>query len=84
MTAPGGPASEHDDDRLTRTEASDYLARFGIRLKPASLARMWCVGADGPPVEHIRKKPLYPRAELRAWALGQSSGVRRARPQRET
>ena len=32
---------DHADDLLTRTEASAFLATFGIRLKPASLARLW-------------------------------------------
>jgi hypothetical protein len=74
---------ERDDDLLTRVEASDYLARFNVRMKPATLARIWSVGHDGPPCRHIRRKPYYPRGELRAWALGQRSGLRassRARP----
>ena len=71
---------EQDDDLLTRAEASVYLARFHIGLKPASLARMWSVGADGPPCEHIRGRPRYPRAALRAWAQSQRTGLRRSRP----
>lgn len=74
---------ECDDDLLTRVEASDYLARFNVRMKPSTLARIWSVGHDGPPCRHIRRKPYYPRGELRAWALGQRSGLRassRARP----
>ncbi len=69
-------ATEHDDDLLTRAEASAFLARFGIRLKPASLARLFCVGEDGPACIHIRRKPYYPRGELSAWALAQRSGLR--------
>ena len=51
---------ERDEDLLTRSEASEYLARFHIRMKPATLARIWSVGGDGPPCRHIRGKPWYP------------------------
>lgn len=70
---------ERDDDLLTRTEASAYLARFNIVLKPATLARIWSVGGDGPPCQHIRSKPWYPRGALRAWAQSQRTGLRRSR-----
>jgi len=75
-TAPDEEVSERDEDLLTRKEASAYLARFHVVLKPATLARIWSVGGDGPPCQHIRAKPLYPRGELRAWALGQRTPVR--------
>lgn len=67
---------EADEDLLSRKEASAYLVRFHVRLKPATLARMWCVGADGPPCRHIRGRPFYPRGELRTWALRQRTGLR--------
>lgn len=73
---------ERDEDLLTRTQASAYLARFQIGLKPATLARMWSVGRDGPPCQHIRGKPWYPRGALRAWAQSQRTGVRRSREER--
>jgi hypothetical protein len=72
-------ADEHDDDLLTRAEASTYLARYNVRMKPATLARIWSVGQDGPPCRHIRRKPWYPRGELRAWALGQRTDLRVSR-----
>lgn len=75
--APG--AVERDEDLLTRAEASAYLARFHIRMKPATLARVWSVGGDGPPCRHIRGKPWYPRAALRQWALSQQTRLRRSR-----
>jgi hypothetical protein len=71
--------AEHDEDLLTRAQASDYLSRFHIRMKPATLARVWSVGADGPPCRHIRGKPWYPRGELRRWAQSQQSNLRRSR-----
>lgn len=74
--------SEHDEDLLTRAEASAYLARFHIRMKPATLARVWSVGGDGPPCQHIRGKPWYPRGELRRWAQSQQSNLRRSRHER--
>ncbi len=80
MTAePLEPAAETDDDLLTRKDASAYLRRFHIGLKPITLARIWCVGGDGPPCRHIRGKPWYPRGELRAWALRQRTALRGSR-----
>lgn len=81
MTAPDRPvpaegSGERDDDLLTRKEASAYLARYHVTLKPATLARIWSVGGDGPPCQHIRSRPLCPRGELRAWALGQRTPLR--------
>lgn len=79
MTCDPETAPEADDDMLTRSEASAYLARFHIRLKPATLARLWSVGANGPPCVHIRSRPRYPRGALRAWALTQRSDLRASR-----
>ncbi|WP_293480443.1 hypothetical protein [Phenylobacterium sp.] len=72
-------SGEQDIDLLTRKEASAYLARFNIALKPATLARIWSVGGDGPPCQHIRRKPFYPRGDLRAWAEAQRTALRRSR-----
>jgi hypothetical protein len=71
-------ANERDDDLLTRAEASAYLLRFGIHMKPATLARAWSTGGDGPPCRHVRRRPLYPRAALRAWAQSQTTELRRS------
>ena len=71
--------AEQDEDLLTRAQASEYLARFHIRMKPATLARLWSVGGDGPPCQHIRGKPWYPRGELRRWAQSQQTNLRRSR-----
>jgi hypothetical protein len=70
---------ERDADLLTRAEASAYLARYNVRMKPATLARIWSVGQDGPPCRHIRRRPFYPRGELRDWALRQRTGLRSSR-----
>lgn len=67
---------EADDDLLTRAEASRFLLRFGVRMKPTTLARLWSTGGDGPPCVHVRRRPLYPRGVLRAWAERQSTGLR--------
>lgn len=72
------PVAEHDDDLLTRAEASEFLKRFGIRMKPATLARLWSTGGDGPACRHIRGKPYYPRDVLRTWAESQDTGLRRS------
>jgi len=69
-----------EGDLLTRTEASALLAQWGIRLKPATLARIWSTAGDGPPCRHIRAKPFYPRTLLRAWADTQIGEVRSGAP----
>lgn len=74
------PAAEGRDDLLTRKEASAFLAQLGIRLKPATLARLWSVGGDGPPCRHVRSRPYYPRGLLTAWAQSQISEVRSRAP----
>lgn len=68
------------EDLLTRKEASAFLAQCGIRLKPATLARLWSAGTNGPPCRHIRSKPFYPRDLLRAWAEAQKTDVRTGAP----
>lgn len=73
-------STDGDDDLLTRTEASAFLALFGIRMKPATLARLWSTGNDGPPCRHIRSKPHYPRGLLRDWARAQISDIRTGAP----
>ncbi|WP_309646012.1 hypothetical protein [Phenylobacterium sp.] len=72
------PTPPSEDDLLTRSEASVFLAGLGVRLKPATLARMFCVGRDGPACVHVRRKPYYPRGELAAWARRQRSRLRRS------
>lgn len=71
---------EGAEDLLTRKEASAFLAAMGVRLKPATLARLWSVGGNGPPCRHVRSRPFYPRGLLRAWALAQISEIRTAAP----
>lgn len=80
------PTPELDEDLLSRQEASRLLERFKIYLKPASLARIWSVGGNGPPAIHIGRRPFYPRGELEAWARRQRGALRasgRARPSAE-
>ncbi len=69
-----------DEPRLTRAEASDWLAGRGIRLKPATLARIFSTGGDGPPCRHIRGKPYYPIDVLETWAQSQITGLRTSAP----
>ncbi|MDZ4113017.1 MAG: hypothetical protein U1E18_25945 [Brevundimonas sp.] len=75
-----GTASMVDEPLLTRAEASAFLVPLGIRLKPATLARLWSTGGNGPPCRHIRSKPFYPRDLLREWARSQISDIRSAAP----
>lgn len=73
-----GPRAE--DRLLTRAEASDVLRELGIRLKPATLARLWSTGSNGPPCRHVRSKPFYPENLLRGWARDQITDVRSGAP----
>lgn len=76
----GPVADDGADDLLTRAEASAFLSQLGIRLKPASLARLWSTGSNGPPCRHIRAKPYYPRGLLAEWARSQITDVRTGAP----
>lgn len=71
---------EGDEALLTRAEASAFLALMGVHLKPATLARLWSTAAGGPPCQHIRSKPFYPRGLLRVWARSQISEIRTGAP----
>ncbi|MFN3559240.1 MAG: hypothetical protein ACK4UQ_08115 [Brevundimonas sp.] len=73
-------SSVDDDDLLTRKEASAFIAGFGVRMKPQTLARLWSTGGDGPPCRHIRHKPFYPRGVLRDWARSQIGELKSAAP----
>ncbi len=78
--AHGAEPEAGDGDLLTRKEASAFLAQFGIRMKPQTLARIWSTGGDGPPCLHVRSKPYYPRGVLRDWAKSQVGELRAAAP----
>lgn len=69
-----------EDRLLTRKEASAFLLELGVRLKPATLARLWSTGSSGPPCRHIRSRPYYPQQLLRLWAESQITEVRSGAP----
>ena len=77
---------EEEDRLLNRKEASRELAALGIDLAPSTLAKMLCLGSDGPPCTHIRRRPYYPIRQLHAWARLQFSELRHSRrdPQHRT
>ena len=55
---------------LRREEAARYLREVhGIPIARATLAKWFCVRSDGPPAFSCGRIPLYPRAELDAWAV---------------
>lgn len=56
---------------LRRDEASDYLLNvYGIQRAPATLAKLVTTGG-GPRYYKVNRSPLYPVAELDAWARKQ-------------
>jgi hypothetical protein len=66
------------DALLTRREASHYLESIGVRRKPATLAKLFCIGADGPPCRHDGRRPLYPKRALHEWGVRQLTQLRRS------
>ena len=55
--------------RLRRAAASEYLrAKYSIERAPSTLAKLAVVGG-GPRFQKAGRVPLYPVAELDAWAL---------------
>ena len=72
------------DELLDRRQASRYLAGIGVRRAPATLAKLFSTGADGPPCVHDGRTPLYPKRQLHEWGVSQLTRVRRsARERRE-
>jgi hypothetical protein len=54
---------------LRRHEAARYLRDVhGIPVQASTLAKWFCVKSDGPRAHSAGRIPLYPRAELDAWA----------------
>lgn len=63
--------------RLRRWEASRYLReQHGIELQPTTLAKIACLGSDGPPFFKCGRVPLYPIDELDRWAVARLGPLR--------
>ena len=82
MMSPSGPTGEIclpsalRKPRLRRWEAAEYLClRFGIEIRPATLAKYASVGG-GPAFNKSNRTPLYPTAELDRWALNRLGQLR--------
>jgi hypothetical protein len=64
---------------LRRKDASRYLQKvYGIIVQPSTLAKWHCLRSDGPPAYHAGRTPLYPRAQLDAWAIRRLGPLRRS------
>ena len=72
------PSDQIEDRLFNRKEASRELASLGIQLAPSTLAKMLCLGLDGPSVIHLRRRPYYPRHQLHDWAARQFSQLRQS------
>ena len=54
---------------MRRADAARYLRDVhGIPIAAATLAKWFVTRSDGPPAYKAGRVPLYPRAELDAWA----------------
>ena len=59
---------DHLPTALSRREASEYLERkHGVKLAPATLATLACLGT-GPPFRKDGRRPIYAPAELDRYA----------------
>ena len=68
-----------DDFLATRAQASDYAAAHGIRVAPATLAKLACRN-EGPPITYFGRFPHYVIGHFRRWMLEKlSAGGRRRR-----
>ena len=64
---------------LRRRDACRYLQTvYGIVVQPSTLAKWHCLRSDGPAAYHAGRTPLYPRAELDAWAIRRLGPLRRS------
>ena len=65
---------------MTRKEACRFLREiFGIRLQPATLAKWFSQGSDGPIAYKAGRAVLYPKELLHMWGerrLGSPSAAR--------
>jgi hypothetical protein len=64
---------------LVPLEASTYLEqRWGLRRRPATLAKLRCVSSDGPVFFKANRQVLYPRSGLDRYAAALLSNLRRS------
>lgn len=55
---------------LRRVDAAKYITEtYSIPCSPKTLAKIACVGSDGPPFRLAGRFPLYPVDGLDAWAM---------------
>ena len=67
---PAEPPITNWPPNLRRKDAARYLQLvFGIPVEASTLAKWFCISSDGPPAFLAGRIPLYPRAELDAWAI---------------
>ena len=63
-----GPQSK-PERHLRRNQAAKYVTEtYNIPCSPKTLAKIACVGSDGPPFRLAGRFPLYPISGLDAWA----------------
>jgi hypothetical protein len=64
---------------LVPTEAAEYLERhWGIKRKPATLAKIRCVSSAGPIFFKVNRQILYPCSGLDEYAAALLSNPRRS------
>lgn len=63
------PNNPNGERYLRRSEAAAYItATYNIPCSPKTLAKLACVSSEGPAFRKAGRFPLYPVAELDAWA----------------
>jgi hypothetical protein len=63
---------------MSRNEASEYSKAMGCPVAKATLAKLYCVSSEGPPVVHFGRKVRYRVGPFRDWLLGKLSAPRRS------
>jgi len=64
---------------MRRAEAARYLRDVhGIPVAAATLAKWFVTRSDGPPAHKAGRIPVYPRAELDAWAARRLGPLRKS------
>ena len=58
------------DRLLRRTAAAQYVTETYFPCSPKTLAKIACVGSDGPPFRMAGRISLYPTTGLDIWAKG--------------
>jgi hypothetical protein len=79
-TGPGHDETLRQSDTrryLDQDQASEYLAKKGLRIAPKTLGKLRVTGG-GPPFRKFGRKPIYDPPDLDAWVDQKLGAPRRS------